>query len=137
MEVPVLGELEQSVLEYLWAHGTSEAKAVHRAVGIARDITLSTIQSTLERLHRKRLLTRERVSHAYHYAAAYSRAEFRAHAMASAAGDLKSADAAGVMAAFVALVEQTDGKTLEHLASLVSDARARHDKNRKSKKAQS
>lgn len=124
MEVPILGELETAVLEFLWTHGTSEAKDVHRAVGSERAITLSTIQSTLERLHRKQLLHRERVSHAYRYAAACTRAEFRAQAMASAAGDLKGAEAAGVMAAFVALVAETDQRKLDELAELVANARA-------------
>jgi predicted transcriptional regulator len=125
MEIPLLGELETAVMEYLWTRGVSEARDVHRDLGEKRDITLSTIQSTLERLHRKRLLMRERVSHAYRYAPALTRAEFRAHAMADAAGDLKGADAAGVMAAFVDLVAKTDGRKLDELATLVEAARAR------------
>ena len=116
MEIPLLGELETAVMEYLWTRGVSEARDVHRDLGEKRDITLSTIQSTLERLHRKRLLMRERVSHAYRYAPALTRAEFRAHAMA---------DAAGVMAAFVDLVAKTDGRKLDELATLVEAARAR------------
>ena len=125
MEVPILGELETAVLEFLWDHGTSDAKVVHSALGVAREITLSTIQSTLERLHRKQLLIRERVSHAYRYAAACTRAEFRAHAMASVAGDLHGADSAGVMAAFVDLVARADRRKLDELADLVAVARAR------------
>jgi predicted transcriptional regulator len=49
MEIPLLGELELAVLERLWAEGTAEAKDVHRVIGEPRGITLSTIQSTLER----------------------------------------------------------------------------------------
>ncbi|MFO0646448.1 MAG: BlaI/MecI/CopY family transcriptional regulator [Polyangiales bacterium] len=124
MEIPLLGDLEMSVLEHLWAHGTVDAKDVHRVIGEPRDITLSTIQSTLERLHRKRLLIRERVGHAYRYAPALSRAEFRARAMASAGGDLKGADAAGVLAAFVDLVARADTRKLDQLAELVAAARA-------------
>lgn len=124
MEIPLLGDLELAVLEHFWAHGTTDARDVHRVIGEPRDITLSTIQSTLERLHRKRLLIRERVGHAYRYAPALSRAEFRAHAMASAAGDLQGADASGVMAAFVDLVARTDTRRLDQLAELVAAARA-------------
>ncbi len=130
MEIPLLGELEMAVLEHLWAHGTTDAKDVLRAIGEPRDITLSTIQSTLERLHRKRLLIRERQGHAYRYATAISRAEFRARAMAAAAGDLDGADAAGVMAAFVDLVARSDTRKLDQLAELVAAARTQRKPRR-------
>ncbi len=130
MEIPPLGDLEMATLEHLWAQGTADAKDVHRAIGEPRDITLSTIQSTLERLHRKRLVIRGKVSHAYRYAPALSRAEFRARAMAAAAGDLKGADAEGVMAAFVDLVARADKRKLDQLASLVAAARAQRKERR-------
>jgi predicted transcriptional regulator len=122
MDIPALGELENAVLEFLWEHGTSEAKDVHRALGAQREITLSTIQSTLERLHRKKLLMREKVSHAYRYAPLLTRSEFRARAMAEAAGDLREADANGVLAAFVDLVAKSDKNALAELARIVERA---------------
>jgi len=122
MDIPALGELENAVLEFLWEHGTSEAKDVHRALGAQREITLSTIQSTLERLHRKKLLMREKVSHAYRYATVLTRSEFRARAMAEAAGDLREADSNGVLAAFVDLVARSDKKALAELARIVERA---------------
>lgn len=125
MEIPLLGELELAVLERLWSEGTAEAKDVHHVIGEPRGITLSTIQSTLERLHRKQLLIRERVSHAYRYAPSMSRAEFRARSMASVAGDLRQAESAGVLAAFVDLVAKTDARSLDRLAEMVAAARAR------------
>jgi predicted transcriptional regulator len=128
MRLPVLGELELAVLEHIWQCGVCETRDVHDALGVPRQITLSTIQSTLERLHRKRLLLRERFGHAYRYAAAQTRAEFRARAMASAAGDLKNAEGAGVLAAFVDLVARTDQGRLEELAQLVERARSARKK---------
>jgi predicted transcriptional regulator len=122
MEIPLLGALETAVLDFLWDRGTSEARDVHRALGEPRELSLSTIQSTLERLHRKRLLMRERIGHAYRYAPTLSRTEFRARAMAEAAGDLRTAESAGVLAAFVDLVARTDGETLEALAKIVESA---------------
>lgn len=124
MDIPALGELESAVLEFLWEHGTSDAKDVHEALGEAREITLSTIQSTLERLHRKRLLMREKVSHAYRYAPVLSRSEFRARAMAEAAGDLRRADENGVLAAFVDLLARSDRRALDELARLVERAQS-------------
>lgn len=121
----MLGELELAVLDFIWARGVSETRDVHGEVGVPRAITLSTIQSTLERLHRKKLLLRERFGHAYRYAPALTRAEFRARAMASAGGDLRAADGAGVIAAFVDLVARTDTHRLDELAEMVERARAR------------
>lgn len=123
MEFPVLGELELAVLDCVWDRGVSETRDVHAAVGVPRQITLSTIQSTLERLHRKRLLLRERFGHAYRYAPSMTRAEFRARAMASAAGDLRDADGVGVLAAFIDLVARTDRAKLDDLARIVERAR--------------
>ena len=59
-----LGDLEIAVLEEIWKSERGEARALHERLGKARGISLSTIQSTLERLYRKDLLTRERISHA-------------------------------------------------------------------------
>jgi len=131
MEIPVLGELETAVLEWLWEHGTAETRDIQRTLGEARGITLSTIQSTVERLHRKQLLMRERFGHAYRYAPALTRAEFRAKSIAGLAGDLEGADAAGVLAAFVDIVARTDRSKLDELASLVEAARARQVKTRR------
>ena len=120
METPLLGALELAVLEHLWAAGTTDAKALHAAVGARRGITLSTIQSTLERLHRKRLLIRERVGHAFRYAPALGRAEFHARAMVAAAGDLRAPGAGAVLAAFVEQLAKADARSVERLAELTA-----------------
>jgi predicted transcriptional regulator len=122
--LPILGELESTVLEYLWDHTEADVKDVHRDIGGARGITVNTIQSTLERLHRKGLARRERVSHAYRYQPALSRDEFRARVVAVAAGELKGAAATGVLAAFVDLATKADENNLARLEALVKKARA-------------
>jgi predicted transcriptional regulator len=76
MRTPMLGELETAVMNHLWADGDGEAKAVHRALGKRRGITLNTIQSTLKRLFEKNLLVREKVSHAHVYRPSMTRTEF-------------------------------------------------------------
>ena len=122
---PVLGELEVAVLEYLWSHAVVDVKDVHRDIGAARGISVSTIQSTLERLFRKKLARRERVSHAYQYEPAVSREEFRARAVAAVAGQLHGAAASGVLAAFVDLAAKADRQNLDRLDALVRAARSR------------
>ncbi len=66
-KVPILGELEQSVLNYLWKYREGAVKSVHSVIGKKRKISSNTIQSTLERLRKKGLLSRAKVSHAYIY----------------------------------------------------------------------
>ena len=48
-----LGELEQQVLEYLWANGPSTGDAVRNAVGKDRPLADSTIRTVLRRLEAK------------------------------------------------------------------------------------
>jgi DNA-binding HxlR family transcriptional regulator len=74
---PLLGQLESSVMELLWAGGDGEAKAVHAALGRRRGITLNTIQSTLKRLFEKGLLSRDKVSHAHVYRPRVDRQEYQ------------------------------------------------------------
>ncbi|TAK32677.1 MAG: BlaI/MecI/CopY family transcriptional regulator [Myxococcaceae bacterium] len=127
MPLPLLGELELAVLRYVWANGTVDAKAIHRDLGAPREITINTVQSTVERLHRKRLLIRERVSHAYQYAPALSREEFRARAVADVAGELRGAEGARVIAAFVELAARADGENIDRIASMIELARSRRE----------
>lgn len=122
--LPILGELETKVLDYLWDRAQADVKDVQRDLGAARGTTVNTIQSTLERLHRKGLARRERVSHAYRYEPALSREEFRARAVAMAAGELKGATASGVLAAFVDIAAKADGDNLDRLEALLKKARA-------------
>ena len=122
--LPRLGALETAVLRHLWARGAAEARAVHASLPEARDITLSTVQSTLERLHRKGLLLREKVGHAFRYAPAVSREQFQARAIADAAGDLRGPAAEGVLAALVDVVARVDRANLDRLARALAAARA-------------
>lgn len=129
--LPLLGELEAAVMEHLWTEGSADARGVQRALGEPRGITLNTIQSTLERLHRKQLLLREKQGHAYWYAPAVTREGFRARAMADAAGELRGAAAEGVIAAFVEIAARADGANLDRLARVVEAARARRSGGRR------
>ncbi|MET0378832.1 MAG: BlaI/MecI/CopY family transcriptional regulator, partial [Spongiibacteraceae bacterium] len=44
-----LGNLEIAVLNHLWAHGELDAKQLWSHIKPERGITLSTVQSTIER----------------------------------------------------------------------------------------
>lgn len=128
MIVPRLGDLEVAVLELAWRLGEVDVKDAHRQIGEPRGITSNTVQSTLERLFRKGLLSRERLGHAYVYTPAITRDEFRARAAATAAGELRGAQASGVLAAFVEIAAKVDKKNLDRLESIVAAARARRER---------
>jgi predicted transcriptional regulator len=102
----------------------------HRAVGQKRRITVNTVGSALERLYKKDLVAREKVSHAYRYSPAMARDEFRATRVLEAAGGLSALSEEGVLAAFVDLVEASDGDALDQLERLIADRRRAGKKSR-------
>ncbi|HEX9619591.1 MAG TPA: BlaI/MecI/CopY family transcriptional regulator [Polyangiaceae bacterium] len=118
-QLPRLGELELSVLEHLWRVLDADVQEVHAAVGKKRGISPNTVGSALERLHKKNLLAREKVSHAYRYRAALDREAFRARRLLEAAGGLRALGKGGLLAAFVDLVADADGSALRELERLI------------------
>lgn len=123
--IPRLGELEMATLELAWELQAVDVKEAHRRLGAPRGITSNTVQSALERLYRKGLLHRDRVSHAYVYSPAATRDDFRARAAAQAVGELRGAQASGVLAAFVEIAAKADTKNLDRLEAIISAARAK------------
>ncbi len=117
--LPRLGELEVAVIEYLWSKPDADVHEAHAAIGKRRGISPNTVGSALERLYKKGLLTREKVSHAYRYRAAIHREAFRAQRVVEAAGGLRSLGKSGLLAAFVDLVADSDEAALLELERLV------------------
>jgi predicted transcriptional regulator len=84
--LPELGKLERAVLEHLWRAGEADVVETHRAVGARRGITVNTIGSALESLHRKGLVTRWKVSYAYRYQPTLDRESFVVRQMVDGVG---------------------------------------------------
>jgi predicted transcriptional regulator len=121
-----LGPLEQAALEHIWDNGDSSVLDVHRKIGAASGISVNTVGSTLERLYRKNLLRREKVSHAYQYQAALTREDFLARQISETIGGLKELSQSGLLASFVDLIAETDDAgTLDELERLIAEKRAR------------
>lgn len=118
-KLPRLGELELAVLEHLWSVRDADVSETHDAVGKSRGISANTVGSALERLHRKGLLAREKVSHAYRYTPAIDREAFRARKVVEAAGGIAALARSGVLAAFVDIVADADREALAELERLV------------------
>jgi predicted transcriptional regulator len=123
-----IGELELAVLEHLWSAGEADVLMTHAAIGTARGITTNTVGSALERLHRKGLVVREKISHAYRYQSALTREEFAAKRMLDAAAGQRTLTDAGLLAAFVDLVAEEDEASLDRLEALIAEKRSKRGK---------
>jgi predicted transcriptional regulator len=121
---PYLGELEMAVLEHLWAQGELDAKGVYSALGKTRGISHNTIQSTLERLFKKKLLARQKISHAYVYRAVINRDELMGRLINDVVQTLSKANTDGMLAAFVDIAARTDDAHLDRLEQLIHEYRS-------------
>jgi predicted transcriptional regulator len=123
-QTPPLGALELAVLEHLWNAGEADVIGTHAAVGARRGISVNTVGSSLERLHRKGLVQRRKVSRAYRYRAALDRDAFRTRRVVDAVGGARALAKSGLLAAFVDLVADTDAAALRQLEQLIARKRA-------------
>jgi predicted transcriptional regulator len=119
--LPTLGGLELEVLNYLWTAGEADVTETHAALRRARINTVNTVGSALERLYRKGLVRRTKVSHAYRYRAAIEREAFHARRMVDAVGGAEALADTGVLAAFVDAVAESDKRSLDQLSALIAD----------------
>lgn len=121
--LPRVGALERAVLEHLWRVGEADVGETFAAVGAPRGITPNTVGSALERLYRKELLRRRKVSHAYRYEPALDPDEFSARRVLEAGGGIERLSRSGLLAAFVDLVAEADERALDRLEALIAERR--------------
>jgi predicted transcriptional regulator len=120
----ILGELEKAVLHYFWRNsGAADAKRVHAHFSKRRGGTLNTIQSTLDRLYRKGLLTRYKEGHAFHYQAAIDRKAFIGSRIQHVLKEYARDHDDGMLAAFVSLSSQLDARQLAKLEQMIREFR--------------
>ena len=120
---PYLGELEIAVMEYLWSVESADAKAVHRQLGTQRGISANTVQSTMERLFKKELLQREKVSHAYVYSSAVNREKLMADLIDNVVDKFSGGSTEAMLTTFVDLAERVEEDTLDRLEELIAERR--------------
>jgi predicted transcriptional regulator len=125
---PALGQLEIAVLQHLWAASDSvDARSVLAGL-VERDITLSTVQATLERLHRKGLLERTKVSRAYRYRAAVSQPHLLGALIRDLTVRLAEGELEPVISGFVELVGNASPELLDQLATQTAKLRRKERK---------
>lgn len=121
-QVPPLGSLELEVMNQVWSEGPVSAQALQLALERHRDVTLSTVQSTVERLCRNGLLAREKQGRAYVYISAMSRGTLIARMLADLIGGLGGGQRAPA-SDFVDFTEPLDEATLSLLEDWLAACR--------------
>lgn len=125
--LPQLGELELTLLKALWAHPDQSAANLQQALPAAQACSLSTVQSTLERLHRKSLVEREKRGHAYHYRARLARSELLGKLLGGVIRQLHTGSLEPILSSFVDFADRFDENTLDRLDELVQQRRLLRD----------
>jgi BlaI family transcriptional regulator, penicillinase repressor len=78
-----LGEVEQAVMDYIWAHGPSSAGACREALASSRPMKDSTIRTVLRRLEEKGYLTHNIKGRTFIYRASDARQSVAVRAVKS------------------------------------------------------
>ncbi len=115
------GELEAVVMHRVWDHdGPVTVRDLFDELRGQRPIAYTTVMSTMDNLHRKGWLDRERDGKAYRYTAVASREEYSARLMREALAE--SGDTEAVLSHFVA---QMDGEQSQVLREVLDKLTAR------------
>ncbi len=110
-------------MEVVWVeHPISVRAACERLKG---DHAYTTIMTTMDRLHKKRLLKRRKDGQAFLYEPAMDRAEYQKRVVAAALTPLLEQGAAPVLAAVVEVVAKLDEAHLAQLERLIASHRLR------------
>ncbi len=124
----MIGPLEITVMEILWAAGESNVHDVIRRLD--RPLAYTTVMTTLDRLYKKALLDRRKEDRAFFYAPRFTRAEWerkRAGEMVAAffAGPKPAGDL--LISCLVDVVGQQDVALLDELERRIRDKRRELD----------
>ncbi len=101
---PILGGRELEVMKILWREGALCAQQMLQHIS-DDTLSLSTMQSTLERLHRKALLAREKSGRRYIYRAAVSRSTFISQLIKDIAETIGDGEMAPMVSGFVSYID--------------------------------
>ncbi|MCC3316774.1 BlaI/MecI/CopY family transcriptional regulator [Nocardia africana] len=107
------GELETVIMDRVWsAQNTITVREVFEDLARDREIAYTTVMSTMDNLHRKGWLERDKHGKAYHYRPRLSREEYSAQLMRAA---LDSAPSDLVLAHFVEQISEDESVTLRKM----------------------
>ncbi len=126
----VLGELQTAVMEILWRESPLAVTDVEQRLQKNRRIAHTTVLTTLDRMHQKGFLLREKQGKAFVYSPRYSKEEFERGVAQEVLSALLSQFAEPALSAFVELVGE-DGEKLDQLEELIRLKRERMENRKK------
>ncbi len=118
----VLGELETAVMKLLWRESELTVNQVEERLQQRRQIARTTALTTLDRMHRKGYLTREKQGKAFVYSPRYTREQFEREMAQEVLGALLGGIGEPVLSTFVELVGEDDAN-LDRLEALIKEKR--------------
>jgi predicted transcriptional regulator len=126
-----LGKLEREVLNEIWLREEVSVRDVHLAFG--ERVAYTTLMTTLDRLFKKKLLTRRKDGRAFRYLPAVSREEFYQGIREDVIDGLlgHGADAVQpVLACIVDTVSERDRELLDELDRLIKEKKQELDQRK-------
>ncbi|MBZ5688336.1 MAG: BlaI/MecI/CopY family transcriptional regulator [Acidobacteriia bacterium] len=127
-----LGEVEQSVMDYIWSHGASTAEGCREALASSRPMKDSTIRTVLRRLEEKGYLTHQVDGRTFIYRAADGRQGVAVRAVKNIIDRFCGGSAEELLLGMVDS-EVLDRKQLERLARRIAERRGIEDMDQSKK----
>ncbi len=119
-KVPALGERELEVMKIFWQDKALSAKQVLHNIP-DRELSLSTMQSTLERLYRKKFLTRKKAGRFFVYEAAMTRAQIISQLLGDITEQICDGDVTPLVSGFTNFYEErTPNAELDEVKKLTN-----------------
>jgi predicted transcriptional regulator len=130
-----LGPLEERLLEALWTRGNATVRELIDEP--CQDLAYTTVMTTLDRLFKKKLLSREAEGRAFRYTALVTREQLHRDAAGEAFRQLLNASPASSLplSYLVEIVSERDAELLDDLRELV-EAKRRELRNGGSRSAE-
>lgn len=126
----VLGELQTAVMEILWKSSPLSVSEVEQKLQKNREIAHTTVLTTLDRMHQKGFLRREKQGKAFVYSPQYSKEEFERGVAEEVLSALLSQFSEPALSAFVEIVAE-DSEKLDQLEDLIRHKRETLSKTNK------
>jgi predicted transcriptional regulator len=111
-------------MEFLWRRGEASVRDIHLAFD--QRLAYTTLMTTLDRLHKKDLLSRRKDGRAFYYSPRFSPADFErgiARDVIDALLGRSQGDAQPVLACIVEAVSDRDRELLDQLDRLIKEKR--------------
>ena len=127
-----LGALEREVMAVVWDHGEVNVRDVCARLGST--VAYTTVMTTLDRLFKKRLLSRRKVGRAFVYQAAATREELEGAVASELVQSLlqrTGGEPLPILSSLVDAVSDRDRALLDELERLVREKRRSVDREKK------